>query len=57
MVECRRYLDQGLEKTFLRLFQGEPDALPMLVSEEELSFPVTGKALRERSTIPIERHA
>jgi hypothetical protein len=29
----------------------------MLVSEEELSFPVTGKALRERSTIPIERHA
>ena len=56
MVECRRHLNQRLKETFFRLLQREPDTLPMLVREEELSSPVAGKALRKLSTFPVKRH-
>ena len=56
VVECRRYLNQCLQKALLRLFQYQPDALPMLMSQEEFCSPVAGKALRKRSTIPVKKH-
>ena len=47
MVKRGGYLDQCLKKGFLRLIEGEPDALPMLVSEEELASPVAGESFCE----------
>lgn len=49
VVECRRCLNQRLQKTLLRLFQFQPNALPMLVGKEELRISITGKALCERT--------
>src|ERR1039458_6514225 len=57
MVERGCHLDESLQKGFLRLFQFQPDALPMFVSDEELAAPVAGKSLFELSAIPVKRHA
>jgi hypothetical protein len=57
VVECRCRLNQCLQKTLLRLIQSQPNALPMLVCQEEFSAPVADKAFCERSAFPVERHA
>jgi hypothetical protein len=57
MVECRGNLNQRLKKTLLRLIQGQPDALPMLMSQKELASPVAGEAISKRSRIPVKGHA
>ncbi len=56
MVERRCDLNQCLQETALRLFQREPDALPMLVSQKELRSPITGKSLGKGSMVPLKRH-
>jgi hypothetical protein len=44
MVECRRYLNQRLEKALFRFFKCEPDTFPMFMSQKELASPVAGEA-------------
>jgi hypothetical protein len=56
-MESRRHLNQCLQKALLWLLQCQPDALPLLVSQEEFCPPVAGKALRKRSRFPVKRHA
>ena len=56
MVEGRGHLNQGLQKALLRFIEGEPDALPMLMGDEEFASPVAGEAFGERTLIPIEKH-
>ena len=57
MVERRRYLNQRLQKTLLRLFECHPDSFPVLVGEEEFSSPIAGQAVSKRATMPFEGHA
>lgn len=57
MVKRGGYLDECLKKGFLRLIQGEPDAFPMLVSEEELASSIAGESFLKFTMSPIKRHA
>jgi hypothetical protein len=56
VVECRCHLNQCLQKTLLRLIQSQPNALPMLVCQEEFFALVADQAFRKRSAFPVERH-
>lgn len=57
MMEGCGHLDQCLQKTFVRLVQGEPHTLPMLVSCKELASLIAGESFGKRSAIPVNRHA
>lgn len=56
VVERRRRLNQRLQKALLRLLQSQPNALPMLVGEEEFRVPVAAKALGKLSRLPVKGH-
>ncbi len=55
VVEGGGDLDEGLEEVFLRLREGEPDGLPMLVSEEEFAAVKAGESFGEGGAGPVER--
>jgi hypothetical protein len=57
VVKGGRDLDQCLEKAFLRVAQFEPDALPVLMSEEIFAFAVASQTFCKGSALPIESHA
>ena len=57
MVEGGGDLNERLQEAFLRLFETQPDAFPMLVSQEKLAPAVAGKPLRQRSATPVQSHA
>jgi hypothetical protein len=54
MMKSRCNLNQRLQKSFIRPFSRQPDALPVLVSEEELLVPVALQSFRKRSAAPIK---
>jgi len=56
VVEGRRGLNHALQEILLRLFEVQPNALPMLMGEPELLCSVTAETLSERAGIPVERH-
>ena len=51
MMECRRHLNQSLQKGLLWFLAIQPDTLPMLVSQEEFLTSVTAKSVGKRSEI------
>lgn len=57
MVKRGCHLDECLQEGSLGLFQHQPDALPMFVSEEELAPSIAGKSFFKFSGIPVKRHA
>jgi len=56
MVKCRRYLNQCLQESFLRLPRLQPYTFPILMCRKELSGTVASQALGKASAIPVESH-
>jgi hypothetical protein len=55
-MKCCRYLDQGLQKCFLRSLQLQPNLFPVLVGRKELACAVALEALSKAVLSPIKRH-
>jgi hypothetical protein len=56
MMKSRRDLNQRLQKGLIRPLSRQPDALPMLVSQEEFLVPVASQTIRKRSATPVKSH-
>jgi hypothetical protein len=56
-MECRRDLNQSLQKGLLRFSALQPDTLPVLVCREEFLASVAAKSVGERSEIPFKFHS
>ena len=56
MMECRRDLNQRLQKCFFRLRCVQPHGLPMFVRGKEFACAVTPQAFRKRSLCPVQNH-
>jgi hypothetical protein len=56
MMKGRGDLNQRLQKSFLRLLQSQPYALPVFVGKPEFPVSIAANALRQRAGLPVERH-